>query len=230
MKKLRIAAWIGFALVAGAIFYLTTQTPEATISASHWATEHLPRFLIAEMARRQRAADRQTNGAYLSVLRAGALRFPGHAGLCAVLPDGTGLGGDGHLPGLFAGGSDAQAVYSRAGVRRPGFGVRRRGVCRRRVSRLFYPVDHSEKAAEIVRKDRFRRIQKSVKNPGVRWTPGFCVGTRVRLSSQPEPKSRCGRPVWCRPHRNRPQCPARCRTRSPKWAAIRWQYASASPV
>ena len=132
----------------------------------------------AEMARRQRAADRQTNGAYLSVLRAGALRFPGHAGLCAVLPDGTGLGGDGHLPGLFAGGSDAQAVYSRAGVRRPGFGV----------------------------------------------------GTPVRLSSQPEPKSRCGRPVWCRPHRNRPQCPARCRTRSPKWAAIRWQYASASPV
>lgn len=46
MKKLRIAAWIGFALVAGAIFYLTTQTPEATISASHWATEYLPRFLI----------------------------------------------------------------------------------------------------------------------------------------------------------------------------------------
>ena len=46
MKKLRIAAWIGFALVAGAIFYLTTQTPEATISASHWATEHLPSFLI----------------------------------------------------------------------------------------------------------------------------------------------------------------------------------------
>ena len=35
MKKLRIAAWIGFALVAGAIFYLTTQTPEATISAAN---------------------------------------------------------------------------------------------------------------------------------------------------------------------------------------------------
>lgn len=59
MKKLRIAAWIGFALVAGAIFYLTTQTPEATISASHWATEHLPALSYrAEMARRQRAADR----------------------------------------------------------------------------------------------------------------------------------------------------------------------------
>lgn len=174
MKKLRIAAWIGFALVAGAIFYLTTQTPEATISASHWATEHLPRFLIEpKWPDGSVLLTAQTNGAYLSVLRAGALRFPGHAGLCAVLPDGTGLGGDGHLPGLFAGGSDAQAVYSRAGVRRPGFGVRRRGVCRRRVSRLFYPVDHSEKAAEIVRKDRFRRIQKSVKKPRVRWTPGF---------------------------------------------------------
>lgn len=192
MKKLRIAAWIGFALVAGAIFYLTTQTPEATISASHWATEHLPALSYrAEMARRQRAADRQTNGAYLSVLRAGALRFPGHAGLCAVLPDGTGLGGDGHLPGLFAGGSDAQAVYSRAGVRRPGFGVRRRGVCRRRVSRLFYPVDHSEKAAEIVRKDRFRRIQKSVKKPRCPMDAGvlcgdarqafFTTGTQISL-------------------------------------------------
>ena len=229
MKKLRIAAWIGFALVAGAIFYLTTQTPEATISASHWATEHLPRFLIEP---------KWPDGSVLLTARQMAHIYQffalglcaSLAMLCAVLPDGTGLGGDGHLPGLFAGGSDAQAVYSRAGVRRPGFGVRRRGVCRRRVSRLFYPVALGKKAAEIVRKDRFRRIQKSVKNPGVRWTPGFCVGTRVRLSSQPEPKSRCGRPVWCRPHRNRPQCPARCRTRSPKWAAIRWQYASASPV
>lgn len=46
MKNLRIAAWIGFALVAGVIFYLTTQTPEATIQASRWAAEHLPSFLI----------------------------------------------------------------------------------------------------------------------------------------------------------------------------------------
>lgn len=177
MKKLRIAAWIGFALVAGAIFYLTTQTPEATISASHWATEHLPRFLIEpKWPDGSVLLTAQTNGAYLSVLRAGALRFPGHAGLCAVLPDGTGLGGDGHrlvcsladqthklfIPGREFDGRDL--VLDAVGYAAAGFLV------------FFYPVDHSEKAAEIVRKDRFRRIQKSVKKPRCPMDAGVLCG------------------------------------------------------